>query len=309
VCPSCRQFLEGIRAQVRLHRRVAAAMEPSVLAAADEAEPAECTAATARLREQLTVNRRKLSRVLYELGRGFVLMGLSPDFSREVAKEPVPVPDLAMRGRNLLDEVARSAGAPGPEWVTAKELFDGQLRSVEENLGKGQRLLTECLALDDGCHEARIYLGLVHYVRGQRGSARKLFQQVLVKAQDPVMRGYALSNLGNIHMDEGDCDGAIQLLLELIDSGVLRQQPRMSTAYFNLAIAYGLKEQFPECLHWFSRFDAALPHRRNWVARELSSRSHFLHLVRSHPEAEPLARAFPNWFAVGGQPARGGAAG
>jgi tetratricopeptide (TPR) repeat protein len=306
VCRSCREFLEGIRSQVRLHRRVAAAMVPATVGADSETE---CTsAATLRLREQLTANRRKLSKVLYELGRGFVLMGLSPDFSREVAKEPVPVPDMAMRGRSLLDEVARASGATGPEWVAAKDLFDGQLRSVEENLGKGQRLLTECLALDDGCHEARIYLGLVHYVRGQRGTARKLFQQVLAQAQDPVMRGYALSNLGNIHMDEGDCDGAIQLLRELVDSGVLRQQPRMSTAYFNLAIAYGLKEQFAECLHWLSLFDAALPHRRNWVARELASRSQFLHLVRSHPAAEPLARAFPGWFQSSAAAVRGGVA-
>ena len=300
VCPSCRDFLEGVRSQVRMHRRVAEAMVPA-------AESEYAASASTRLREHLTINRRKLSRVLYELGRGFVLMGLSPDFSREVAKEPVPVPDMAMRGRNLLDEVARSQGGIGADWVAAKDLFDGQLRTADENLGKGQRLLSECLALDDGCHEARIYLGLVHYVRGQRATARKLFQQVLTQSQDPLMRGYALSNLGNIHMDEGDCDGAIRLLRELVDSGVLREQPRMSTAYFNLAIAYGLQERFPESLHWFSVLDAALPHRRSWVARELSRRSQFLHLVRTHPAAEPLTSAFPAWFAHG--TAREGAAG
>jgi hypothetical protein len=292
VCGSCRAFLEGIRSQVRLHRRLAAVTTP---AGEDVDSPA-----AARLREQLTVSRRKLSRVLYELGRGFVLMGLSPDFSREVAKEPVPVPDMAMRGRNLLDEVERAGGAA--EWVAAKELFDGQLRSADENLAKGQRLLTECLALEGDCHEARIYLGLLHYVRGQRSLARKQYQHVLAHSNERSVRAYALSNLANIHLDEGDRDGAIELLLGLIDSGVMQEQPRMATAYFNLALAYGLKEQFAESLRWFLRLDQALPHKRNLVAREISRRSQFVHLVRNHPDATPLKAAFPAWF-----PARDGA--
>ena len=84
VCPSCRSFLAGIRTQVRLHKQAA-----QMQAAASGSDTAAL-----RLRDQLTVNRRKLSKILYELGRGFVLMGLSPDFSREVAREPVPVPDM-----------------------------------------------------------------------------------------------------------------------------------------------------------------------------------------------------------------------
>lgn len=285
ICPSCREFLDGVRAQVRLHRKVAAAEVGAGASAVCE-----------QLREKLTVSRRKLSKVLYELGRGFVLMGLSPDFSREVAKEPVPVPDMAMRGRNLLDEVARSAADSAPEWVVARELFDGQVRTPEENLAKGQRLLSECLALDGDCHEARIYLGLVHYVRGQRALARKQFQNVLAESSDRLIRAYALSNLGNIHLDEGDCASAVGLLHELIDSGVWREQPRMGAAFFNLGIAYGLQGQFPECLHWFGRLHAELPHKRNWVGRELARRSQFMHLVRTHPDAKPLATALPAWF-------------
>ena len=290
VCQSCRAFLDGVRQQVRLHRTLAATM---AVDASGE------SAGTGRLREQLTVNRRRLSKILYELGRCFVLMGLSPDFSKEVANEPVPVPDMAMRGRNLLDEVARSElGAIGPEWVTARELFDGQLRSPEENLSKGQRLLSECLALDAGAYEARIYMGLVHYVRGQRALSRKQFASVLAECEDPVVRGYALLNLGNIHLDEGDCDGAVELLLRLIDSGVVREQPRMTTtAFFNLGLAYGLKGQFDSCLHWFGRLHEETPHRRSWVQRELGRRRQFLHLIRSNPKARVVAETFPAWFA------------
>lgn len=295
VCASCQRFLASIRSQVRLHRKLDGAAT-----AATGAEAAVVSSAAARLREQLTVNRQRLSKILYELGRCYVQTGLSPDFSREVAKEPVPLPDVAMRGRILLDEVARSeAGAHGPEWVCAKELFDSQLRSPDENLSKGQRLLSECLALDPGIHEARIYLGLLHYVRGQRLLSRKQFLHVLSGTTDRVVRGYALLNLGNLDLDEGDCDGAVRLLQELLDSGVTEEQPRMTIlAFFNLGLAYGLKGQFQACLHWFDRLYEETPHRRAWVARELGRRSQFLHLIRSHPEARVVAERFPAWFAA-----------
>lgn len=362
VCPSCKSFFDGIRKQVGLHRRLAAALvveahdadgtgkaddvgNGTVAASLQDGEqvldqeltagqPGDQKPADRTLRRQLTDNQRKLSRILYELGRNFTLMGLSPEFSREVAKEPMPVPDMAMRGRALLDEVAReghpvvpasdegSSAAQGQEygsfgvssgsgasgsgasepgasehgWVAAEDLFDGRLRSPEENLARGQRLLTECLALDAAADDARIYLGLVHYARGQRALARKQFQHVLARTSDSVMRGFALSNLSNIHLDEGDCDGAVALLLELVDSGVVARQPRLIAALFNLALAHGLKGSFDESLRWFGRLWSEAPHRRRWVAQELSRRSHFLHLVHTHPEARALAERLPEWF-------------
>jgi tetratricopeptide (TPR) repeat protein len=295
LCGSCREFLDGIRSQVRMHKHAAAAMAAS---GAADAEPTEGQSVLVRLRDRLTANRKKLAKVLYELGRGFVLMGLSADFWREVAKEPVPVPDVAMKGRNLLDEVARSAGGAGDEWIVAKELFDGHLRTQEENLARGQRLLSECTTLEPVFHEARIYLGLVHHVRGQRGLARKQFQHVLDHCNDRLIRGYAMSNLGNVHLDEGDWEGAVRILQQLVESGVMGEQPRMSTAFFNLAIAYGLKGQFQDSLHWFTRLHSELPHKRNLVGRELARRSHFLHLVRNHPEARPLSQALSTLFPV-----------
>lgn len=326
-CPACRSFFDGIRKQVGLHRRFAAAMAaPDVLAPAspgignpgvgnpgvgDPAADSGIAAASGgagefgseselenqTLRRQLTGNQRKLSRILYELGRNFTLMGLSPEFSREVAREPMPVPDMAMRGRSLLDEVARANSAESaPEWVAAEDLFDGQLRTPEENLARGQRLLAECMSLDPAADDARIYLGLVHYARGQRALARKQFQVVLQRSGDTVMRGFALSNLSNIHLDEGDCDGAVALLLEVVESGVVARQPRLVAALFNLALAYGLKGSFDESLRWFDRLRSDAPHRCRWVAQELSRRSHFLHLIHTHPRACSLADRLREWF-------------
>lgn len=295
VCGSCRAFLESIRTQARAHKTLTdeGLLDPRVAATGAD-----------KLRQHLMENQKQLARILYELGRGFVLMGLSTDFSREVAKEPVPVPDMAQRGRNFLDEVERwasgSGAGVGGAWVSAKDLFSqGQLRTPAENLAKGQRLLSECLAIVDEHCEARIYLGLLHHVRGQRGLARKQFSQVLAGTDDVTMRAFALLNLGNVHIDEGDCDGAIELLLQLVDSGIIAKQPRFGMAYFNLALAYGLMGRFDETHAWFRRLHEELPHKRAMVARELTRRSHFVHLLRSHPEAEgKLAQSFPAWFPV-----------
>lgn len=297
VCASCKGFLESIRTQARLHR------------ALGEAEAADEAAATpaGRLRRQLTENRQKLSRILYELGRGFALMGLSADFSRDVGKEPVPVPDMAMRGRSFLDEVARWASGAGQsvgEWVAAKDLFEHGHSSPTDNLAKGQRLLSECLALSPDHHEARIYLGLVHYVRGQRSLARRQFTQVIASTDDPAMRGFALLNLGNVHLHEGDAEGAIQLLRQLVDSGLVERQPRFGMAYFNLALALGLLRRFDESQQWFQRLHDELPHKRQVIARELSKKSQFVHLLRGHPEVEQrLTARFPAWFPLRAQEA------
>ncbi|MCA8948873.1 MAG: tetratricopeptide repeat protein [Planctomycetes bacterium] len=340
-CASCRGFLEGIRSQVRLHRELIGAGVDGVdgvgvgvdgprlgdgsqndgeVGGADHGNGSAGTVAAgaggagsngepdgavldgaASLRRQLTDNRKKLSKILYELGRCFVLMGLSPDFSKVVSKEPVPMPDMATRGRNLLDEVARSESGAPADWVAAKDLFDGRWCSPNESLAKGQRLLTECLGLDPESFESRIYLGLVHHVRGQRTLAKKQFTLVLAGTADRVMRGYALLNLGNLHLDEGDCDGAAELLHEVVASGVVEQQPRLGMAYFNLGLAYGLKGEFDESLRWFQRLHDELPHRRAVIAKELRRRSQFLHIVRSHPGIQGrFAERLPAWFAEAG---------
>lgn len=289
LCSACRDFLEGIRTQAQLHREVHAA----TVGPTDERK-------AVALRRQLTENRTRLGRILYEMGRGFALMGLSPDFSREVGKEPVPVPDVAMQGKNLIDEVtrwARGHGQADGEWVAAKDLFEQSPRTSNENLAKGQRLLAECLALLPEHHEARIYLGLVHSVRGQRSLARRQFAAVLAGTQDAAMRGFALLNLGNVCLQEGDAQGAVELLEQLVASGVVDRQPRFGMAYFNLALALGLLQRFDESRLWFRRLHDELPHKRNTIARELTKRSQYVHLLRAYPEVEErLAAEFPVWF-------------
>jgi tetratricopeptide (TPR) repeat protein len=157
-------------------------------------------------------------------------------------------------------------------------------------------LLRECLALDEGCHEARIYLGLGHHVAGRRHDARREFQHVLVHARDRRIRGFALLNLGNLMLDEGDADGAVDLLLQLVDSGAIAEQPQLGTAYFNLGLAHGFAGRFRESAAWFRRMADEMPHKQSWMRRELAQRHDFVAMLRGQPEAKVVAEAFPGWF-------------
>ena len=290
-CPTCRRFFDGIRRQAGLHRRLAAPRREGPGAAKRHREHQHDEA----WRADLARDQRKLGRVLYELGRNFVLLGLSPEFSRFVAEEPMPLPAAVARGRALIDEIACS-GRDATEWVPAKELFDGGLRTPDENLARGQRLLSECLALDSSRDDARIYLGLVHYARGQRALARKQFRLVLSRGADATMCAYARLHLSNILLDEGDRRAAISALLEVVESSALESAPQFAHALFNLALAYGLDADFEQSARWFGRLYKEAPQRRAWVAHELSRRSHFQHLVHTHPRGRRLAQKLASWF-------------
>ncbi|MEM7199985.1 MAG: tetratricopeptide repeat protein [Planctomycetota bacterium] len=295
VCTACRGFLEGIRTQLRAHRELADLGLAPALAGAAIGAPIRDDA----IHEQLLQNRERLARVLYELGRGYVLLGTSPKFSREVAKEPVPIPDSRARGESLLDEVARLvAGDVGVEWVRAKQLFGStDLGTPVENMRKGKRLLVEALMLCPDMHEARIYLGHAYHVAGDRELAVREFRAVLDSAPDPITRAFALENLGNVYLEAGQASRSIGYFQRLIDSGVVREEPRFFTTFFNLALAHGLLKQFADCERWLGRLHEEFPHKRRLVGEELAARGQFARLLKEHPDVEArLARSFAQWF-------------
>ncbi len=301
VCPSCRGFLEGIRMQLRAHRDISSSLFADVcsgdVAFGDSVDAARVDA----LREELLRNRDQLARILYEMGRGYVLMGLSPSFSRVVAREPVPIPDMYMCGQNLLDEISRLAsGSDGVEWVRARELFaGGELATAPENMAKGKRLLNEALALHPDFHEARIYLGHAYHVSEERDLARREFRRVLLSSNEPVMRAFALENLGNVYLEEERAEESIPYFLQVVDSGVIATEPRFYTIYFNLALAHGLLHQFADCRGWLRRLYDEFPHKRRIVRVELGKRQRFLNVLETQSDlCQDFAAAFPAWFPV-----------
>ena len=276
-CATCRSFLDGIRAQARTHRVL-----QRVLTGADDdrvelhelaGAGSQVGTATGRgasitvleLRRQLTENRVQLARIFYELGRGFVLMGNQPSFSRVVAREPVPIPDMCRRGRNLVDEVERLAGASpsgaassgassssassssassssasssapssassssspaGAEWAHAKAVFgDDLVQSAADNLRKGIGLLEDALMLAPDHDAARIYLGHALHVAGERERAEGVFREVLRVSTDASTRAFARMHLGNVYLEIGRPDRAELLFLELVQSGEIARRP------------------------------------------------------------------------------------
>jgi tetratricopeptide (TPR) repeat protein len=332
VCPSCAGFLDGIRVQALAHQDLYKCLNSD----ADEIIEIHGLGGkrsglikVSELRKKLTENRDQLARIFYELGRGFVLMGLSPNFSRIVACEPVPIPDMFQRGRNLVDEVERLAAGPGwspsdqngsfdqqvgadqnsadqgsadqvgSEWVRAKALFEGGgLHTPAENLLKGKDLLHEALMLSPDFHEARIYLGHAYHVAQEKTLACREFKSVLRGAKDANMRGFALLNLGNVFLEEGELELATAYFKKLVDSGVVDKSPHFGLIYFNLALVYGLRELFSDCEVWLQKLYHEMPHKRSMIAEELRSRPQFTGVLSRHPEArESFARQFPCWFA------------
>ena len=291
VCESCKGFLQGIRSSAHAHRELAEILT----------EDAARSPKAQALRRQLVENRKQLAKILYELGKGFVFMGLSPKFSRVVAREPVPVPDMALRGRHLVDQLQRENAAGASEWVRTRDLFaSGCLNTPSENLAKGKHLLREVLLLEPDSYSARIYLGHALHVEGNRDAARKEFEEVLQHAVDATTRAFALENLGNVWLEEGHPRRSIPYFLELVRSGVIRTAPRFFTSYFNLALAYGLVREFAECKQWLQRLYSEFPHKRSMILREIRARSQFAALLEAEPDVfSDFCSAFPCWFAVG----------
>ena len=304
-CPNCGAFLDGIRAQARAHRELQA-----VLTAADgetvlvSSGGEVCETEAGELRRQLTANRQQLGRILYELGRGFVLMGTSPRFSREVQREPVPAPDMFRRGELLLEEVERIAsddrsGSDAP-WVRAKTLFaQREVRSPLENLQKGKRLLRESLSLDPSRYEPRIYLGHAYHVEDDHRLARLEFEAV-VDGDDELGRVFGLMHLGNLQIDEGEWDGAYASFLRIVETRVIEEHVQFGMVFFNLALCCGHLRRFEECQDWLHRLYREMPHKRRVIAEEFRSQRQFASLLADHPHIlDSFVDEFPCWFPIG----------
>jgi len=122
---------------------------------------------------------------------------------------------------------------------------------------------------------------------------------VLARADDRRIRGFALLNLGNLMLAQGDADGAVDVLRQVVDSGAIAEQPQLGTAYFNLGLAHGFARRFEESATWFRRMLAEMPHKQAWMRRELRQRRDFVALVAGEPAAGVIADALPGWVGAG----------
>lgn len=298
VCEACGGFFSGIRQQASAHR-VLHASETAEHVSVPAEGGGEIDVRSDLLRRQLLENRDRLAKILYELGRGYVLMGLSPKFSRIVSREPVPIPDVAQQGQHLVAEVERlHEGDVGREWVRARQLLGrGFERSPEDRLDTGIKLLREALVLAPDLYEIRIYLGHALHVAGFPEQASDHFESVLEDSEDLEARGFARLHLGNVHLEAGRLAEARTQFLELVESGAVDRRPQLGPVYFNLALCCGRLERLEECESWLERLDRELPHRRRMIADEIRQRPDFLQALSRDSEIyRRLSLRFPHWF-------------
>lgn len=300
-CPSCKAFFDGIRHQALAHRSLHAVLAGAAedLVEVPSAYGSAVRLSAVELRDELSRNRSRLGEILYELGKAYVLMGLSPNFWRIVSKEPVPIPDVAQQGRHLVAEVERlQDGAVGQEWTRARRIFgESWIQSPEERLDKGIELLREALILRPDSYETRIYLGHALHVAGFPEQAKDVFESVLSKSEDREARGFALMHLGNVHLEAGRLDQARDAFLQLVESGAVHERPELGPVYFNLALTTALCGELRACADWLARLHQELPHRGPQVSREIEARPDFRDALSRDPAFySSLCQRFPMWF-------------
>lgn len=252
-CPQCRQFLEDLRLQVRLHRDVAdpdrlfarVAMLTGVAGgAAAESMQAEAEAAD-------LVHR--LATVFYQLGKAYVLAATDPDFRTRVFEAAVPVEETKVRGRGFVDGVLMNGrdGVGGVDWAQARHMLNGRLERIESPAEKGRRLLEEAASADPDHEEARLYLAFLNQREGRSLQAAEQYQEIFQSAVSEENRGHAAAQLGKLYVSQRMYRKALVHFRWLTLSGLSRRDERFFYARFNVGKSYVMLGQAERALDAF----------------------------------------------------------
>ncbi len=291
VCPKCREFFNQLRRQVKAHQDPWGFMERGIGRSSSTRGPVRSGGKEKQLH---------LAQIFYELGKAYVLLSVSPGFRREVAVEPVPVPDQEDPGAELVERfvggaVRRREG--GRRWVMAQALLEERLESPEGNLAKGTQLLEEALDIMPRFFEARIYLGHAKNLGGDLEGSCEEFRRVLRASRSLPIRGFALENLGNVYLQMGCFEDAARCFRRVVYGEVLSKEPRFFTSWFNLGLAYALMGRFEESKECFRELYDGFPEKRKSVGEMFAGHRALGRVLEENPRfAGELRRAFPEFF-------------
>ena len=289
VCEKCRIFFEKLREHVRAHRDVFNILEKGLHT-------------NRRIRKHnysFGEKTLQVARIFYELGKAYVLLSVSPEFQREVAAEPVPIPDYRIKGKAILD---RFLGDPSfrrvkSNWVKARSLLNGHLDSELENLDKGMNLLVEALEIQPKLYEARIYLGHARNLSGDLEGACEEFRTILRQAKSLLIRGYALENLGNVYLQMGELDSAAICFRRVVLGDIIKKEPRFFTSWFNLGLTYALLGNFKDSFRAFEKLYQDYPNERKRVRNIINNNKALKDTLKENPGfAAKLLSQFPEFF-------------
>ncbi len=291
VCPKCRDFFAHLRRQVKAHQDPWGFMERGL-----GRSPSRAPLKSGEKEKQL-----HLAQIFYELGKAYVLLSVSPGFRREVAVEPVPVPDEGDPEAQFLEKVLGGVrrGRRSDRWVMAQAVLEEQLKSEEGNLAKGTQLLEEALDIMPRFFEARIYLGHAKNLGGDLEGACDEFRRVLRAAKSLPIRGFALENLGNVYLQMRCYEDAARCFRRIVYGDVLSRDSRFFTSWFNLGLSYALLGRFEESLECFRNLHDGFPEKRKEAGEMLAGHKSLGRVLKENPAfAGALRRSAPEFFAA-----------
>jgi tetratricopeptide (TPR) repeat protein len=313
-CGPCRDYVDDLRELASLHRelRGPSGDDGSDAAVADLVDR---HALFASITKTLLLDKREeLVRLLYELGKAYVLAGneaAAAQRRRSVlpVNAPVDVRGTVERGRRLAREgeaLSGVADAEGPAlrssgslFRRSRRLFVAPARAGAGALANGHRLLLEALQLRPDFDEARLYLGFHHMLVGRYDRARLEFRRVYRQGRDPVHRMMALQFLGNVYSSGGDYRRAIECYEEVVASGLVEVEPRFFTSLVNLAVSCAKAGLGERCVSSFTDLVARFPSRVEHVRALLARKQAFLDLLaRKTDLRDSLRRQVPGLFAA-----------
>lgn len=230
-CPSCADFFDGLRAQVRAHRDLENAEElvaryATWVGADDGLESIELVT--------------KLANIFYQLGKAYVLSSHRSSTRQRVFERAVEVDSTQTAGRGFVDGVLASGreSAGGVNWKNARRMLNGQLARIESPVAKGRALLNEALVADSTHEEARLYLAFLDIQEGRTIRAAEDLRDLFRTAIDPANRAHAAIQLGLLLAKQREFRRAVACFRWVIASGLADEDDRFFVARFNVGIYY-----------------------------------------------------------------------
>ena len=311
-CPGCKDYLQDLRELAGVHRDTAAtevAAREAVAAVVDRHRL--FSAITGRL---LADKQAELARLLYELGKAYVLVANEAQANATrrpvlTVTRPADIRATTDHGRRVANEgrnLAANPLRPDPALAQSASLFGRSRRLFSSStkagtgaLANGRRMLLAALELKPDLDEARIYLAFSNLVGGRNDRARVEFRRVYREARDPVHRMMALQFLGNLYTYGGDLRRAVECYEEVVASGLVEREPRLFTSLVNLAVQCAKLGLPARCVQHFSELVTRFPAQVDQTRVLLSRMETFAEMLRREVDLhETLRRQVPALFAA-----------
>ena len=304
-CDECRDFFDQTRHCLQLHLDMA---DPDrMLARISTLTGADLTLASPHESRAIEAVHR-LSTILYQLGKAYVLAGTQAGWAVRVFEQAVPVEPTQTRGRGFVDGVLSGGESElgGVDWRHARGILNGRLKRIASPLEKGRKLLEEAIAVDGSHEEARLYLAYLHAHEGRTIQAFEEYRELFRTAVDENNRGHAAMQLGLLHGSQGNYRRALVCFRWVTVSGLSRRDPRFFVAHFDVGLYHALLGDDDRALARFRQLLDLYPDRLPEVSVFFANEESLREILENRPGfAERLVERCPELVSPAGEPEPG----